>query len=601
MSEKEKQKEVFLDHSSHQHPFILTSEPADRRRYCWGCLRYIFSGETVYRCIHRCKYYTLHEECAEMPREITLSSHLQHSLIQKQLSKYPSKCAVCKVRVQVIGYYCSSPYPCDFQIHLGCVHSMDVTGEPSRTKHPSHPQHDLKLLWRPGRAASIRCDACGGIHSGNSYVCTVCSYSINESCAALAVTVDGPHLHGHPLSLAYRLPREYSKICRYVVHLNCAATASPLIKDVDPSVIAVPVHDVAEELIGPFVTKLGVKIMLSSDNEIVNGEYKFHSSDHRLRLISPPLHNPEESCHDDNDDEEDDADLNYSKFVCDACTAPISSSYKYISCSDCNYFLHLACFQLPPEIPSHPLHPNPHHILTLHTRPKLNFVYCNICGFYTNGLFYSCNKCIFKVDIKCVSLPDTIKHAAHPHHRPNLLTTVVTSQRDFYFVRMCNECGSDAFGHVCYTCDVCQIILHSKCAVLPAQVSNPRWDKHPLPLTFHATANHPSDFYCEVCEKQMHPKMWMYHCRDCDVSIHPKCLPTSGAYRNIKFGHRYDIGTLHQHPIVHQLTNKLRCDVCGKRNVHGTRGFQCGSHKCDFFMCFHSCGAKHRNVIHAID
>ncbi|XP_042009693.1 uncharacterized protein LOC121759369 [Salvia splendens] len=64
---------------------------------------------------------------------------------------------------------------------------MDMMGERSSfTKHPSHPQHHLKLLWRPGHGASIRCDACGVIHRGNSYICTVCQYIINETCAALA-------------------------------------------------------------------------------------------------------------------------------------------------------------------------------------------------------------------------------------------------------------------------------------------------------------------------------------------------------------------------------------------------------------------------------
>lgn len=336
------------------------------------------------------------------------------------------------------------------------------------------------------------------------------------------------------------------------------------------------------------------------DNEIVKGKYKLHNPDHQLRLISPSLHDQEEN---DNSDNDDDVDLNCglkSKLVCGGCTGPISSSNKYVSCGECNYDVHLTCFQLPVELPSHPFHQQPHHILTLQTPPKLDSVFCNICRFYTNGLFYGCTKCDFKVDIKCVSLPDTIKHEVHPRHHLKLQTEEMTR---YSYIRPCRACNWSTWDRASYKCDVCHIMFHAECALLPKQVSNRRWDKHLLLLTYNASANHPSKFYCEVCERNMNPKWWMYHCRECDVSIHTKCLPTtSGEYRNVKFGQRYDLGKFHQHPVVHQLTNRLRCNVCCKRKVYGTLGFQCASDKCDFFMCLKWwCGGTHKDNIRAIE
>ncbi|XP_057779772.1 uncharacterized protein LOC130998367 [Salvia miltiorrhiza] len=488
MSEKGKNEVIELDHFFHKHPLILT-ERAGRTEYdlCSGCWRYIFSGETIYRC-RDCSSPTLHEECAEMPREITLSLHPQHTLVQKESRR--RSCSVCGKGIRGIGYYCSSSGSCQFQIHLGCARSMDVMGAAAAgNQHPSHPQHELKLLWRPGRAASLRCDACSTIHRGNSYLCTVCQYSINESCAALPATLDH-HLHGHPLSLAYCLPLDYIKwnfkcdvcfkdllrkywvyhceICRYVAHINCAITTSPVIMSnidvdaVDGDVIAFPIND-AVELIGRFVTRLGVTV-ISHDNEIVKGKYKLHNPDHQLHLISSSRLEEEEEEEGDNSDDEDDDDLNYglkSTLVCDGCTGPIlekkqksgsSSSNKYISCGECKYSLHLPCFQSPTELSSHPLHPEPDHILTLQTGPKLNFVYCSFCRFYTNGLFYECKMCNFKVDIKCISLPDTIKHAAHPHHHLKLLTKEITRNSGFW-LRACSACGYDTFADVCYRCD----------------------------------------------------------------------------------------------------------------------------------------------------
>ncbi|XP_047983285.1 uncharacterized protein LOC125224001 isoform X2 [Salvia hispanica] len=539
----------------------------------------------------------LHEECAEMPREITHALHPQHSLIQQRALAYwdsNTTCAVCGGWTVEIAYTCDA---CKFNIHIKCAHSMDMMGEASFTKHPSHPQHHLKLLRRRGRG--IRCDACGVIHPGNSYICTVCDYCINETCATLGPTTNRL-LHDHPLSLAYRLPQEYIE---YVVHINCAFTLSPPIRsNNDGDVLVLPTNNVAGDVIGAFVRKLGVTV-ICNDNELVKGKYKLHNPEHQLRLISASMHDDEEEEgeNDDDDDDEDDAELDPcgSQIVCDGCTDPISWWSNYISCGECNFFLHLACFKLPAELSCHPLHPEHDHMLTLQMSHKLRSVYCKVCSYNTNGLFYRCTHCNFEADIKCVSLPDIIKHRAHPHHL-NLYTREMTMALT-HIARLCSACGDNPYFFPCYRCDVCQISFDFKCVLLPLQVNNRRWDKHPLPLTFDATANHPSDFYCEVCETKMHPRSGMYHCRDCDVSIHPTCLKTvGGEYRNFKFGQRCDVGALHQHPVVCQLTNKLGCSICGVRKVYGTPGLQCASQNCDFFMCADDCGG-YENSIHTID
>ncbi|KAH6771927.1 hypothetical protein C2S51_010331 [Perilla frutescens var. frutescens] len=272
-----------------------------------------------------------------------------------------------------------------------------------------------------------------------------------------------------------------------------------------------------------------------------------------------------------------------------------------MSCGECKYYLHWACFHLPPELPSHPLHLTTDHTLTLQTPPKLDLTYCRICRSHTNGLFYKCTECSFKADIKCASLPDIIKHASHPQHHLKLLTTEITNESS-YWERLCVACGRDTIFDVCYRCDICKIIMHASCVLLPATVTNPVWDKHPLPLTSDASINHPSGFYCDICEQEMNPKRWMYHCRHCDFSLHPRCFPNaSGEYRNIKFGQRYTTAA-HHHPLAYQLlSTKLRCDVCGKRKYHGSRGFQCHSHKCEFFMCFAPCGKRLLDSMQVVD
>ncbi|XP_047952297.1 uncharacterized protein LOC125197820 [Salvia hispanica] len=464
---------ILLDHPIHHHQLILTEFDGTRRNQCEGCLRCFFYGEAIYVCTHRCSYPLLHEACAEMPREITLSLHPQHTSSKSK--------AIVFAQSATMGST------------LATAAVLALADSKSTQFAEEH-----------------RSDGC-------NFTCHLDRY----------------HLHDHPLSLAYGLPLEYIEyhleecqvcykellprywvyhcgLCKYVSHINCALSTTALMMsntDDDTNVVAFPINDASEEIIGPFVAKLGIPA-ISHDNEIVKGKYKLHNPDHQLRLISPSLHDQEE-----NDNSDDDVDLNCglkSKLVCDGCTGPISSLNKYVSCGECNYIVHLTCFQLPVELSSHPFHQEPHHILTLQTPPTLDSVFCNICQFYTNGHFYGCTKCDFKVDIKCVSLPDTIKHETHLRHNLKLQTEEITR---FGYIRPCRACNWSTWDRVSYKCDVCHIMFHAECALLPKQVSNRRWDKHLLLLTYNASANHPSKFYCEICEEYMNPKWWMYHCR----------------------------------------------------------------------------------------
>ncbi|XP_047962148.1 uncharacterized protein LOC125206983 [Salvia hispanica] len=244
------------------------------------------------------------------------------------------------------------------------------------------------------------------------------------------------------------------------------------------------------------------------------------------------------------------------------------------SIRSCKYYLHLECFQLPPQLSSLPLIHQHDHSLVLRSGDILKpwqWQRCSICNINTNGLYYACVKCkIFNVDIKCASMPDTIYHAAHPSHPLNLLPS---SQ---YF-ESCDACNDSLilFGGKSYACGTCDFMVHLRCAGLPASTTSRRWDKHhPLLLTHDATLNRPGDFYCDQCETKMNPKSWMYHCRACDVSFHPKCFSTtSGRFRNIKFGQKYEIVGAHCHALTYQiLTTKRYCNFCGE-NKHEDHGF----------------------------
>ncbi|XP_047957356.1 uncharacterized protein LOC125203113 [Salvia hispanica] len=349
-----------------------------------------------------------------------------------------------------------------------------------------------------------------------------------------------------------------------------------------------------ETLIPPII------IPAAATDELMKVKYEFLHHQHQLTLFSSSDPSQEE----EEEEEEEENEENYgvrSELICDGCITPISSSSNYfMSCSECNYNLHLACFHLPPQLSPLPLHQRADHQLVLQSLDKhqpWERLSCIVCGYETNGLFYTCTKCYFVVDIKCACMPDTILHAAHPQH---LLKYVTPSEPgielDLWHLS-CAGCynNDNMFLHNYYRCSnsSCDFILHIECAVLPASVSSRRWDEHhPLLLTYDATLNRPGDFYCDQCETQMNPRSWMYHCRACDVSFHPKCFPTtSGWLRNIKFGQEYDVNAeTHPHTLTFQLlTTKRRCDICD-RDMHEQEGFYCAL--CNFFICFHDCGER---------
>ncbi|XP_047962167.1 uncharacterized protein LOC125207000 [Salvia hispanica] len=285
---------------------------------------------------------------------------------------------------------------CSFQMHLRCAQGggmVDATGDDDDKKrrsiirHPSHPDHELKL-WR--RSCSFKCDACSTRREGSSYTCTndACEYWIHEKCASLPQSFKRED-HHHFLSLSFHVPYEYlnfnykcdvcntyllpnywiyhCQICRFIVHIKCVFNKQPRItENIGKDMIHLPTNEVAEELITPFVmrqrggeTLIPPIIIPAAVDELRKVKYEFLHHQHQLTLVSSG---------DRSQEEEEEDEENYgvrSELICDACITPISSSsttsssnsnskcyYYYMSCSECKYNLHLACFHLPPQLSS---------------------------------------------------------------------------------------------------------------------------------------------------------------------------------------------------------------------------------------------------------
>ncbi|KAJ0677227.1 putative chromatin regulator PHD family [Helianthus annuus] len=202
---------------------------------------------------------------------------------------------------------------------------------------------------------------------------------------------------------------------------------------------------------------------------------------------------------------------------------------------------------------------------------------CAVCELPSNGFAYGCIMCDFYVDINCAFIPKEITHDAHPNH---LLSIVKSSAKQSK--EICRACKySMRRRNLVFHCPSCNFYIHVECVLLLPRVIKHKLDKHPLNLRYEPAENHISEYFCEICEDELIPWQWFYHCTICAQSMHAACVPlilqceqnTYVANRkcvyeflNVKFGGTLEIKD-HSHHLafVQGLESDGECSECGDR------------------------------------
>ncbi|XP_059430252.1 uncharacterized protein LOC132163892 [Corylus avellana] len=196
--------------------------------------------------------------------------------------------------------------------------------------------------------------------------------------------------------------------------------------------------------------------------------------------------------------------------VCSGCKESVwGGAYK---CSECNFFLHKSCAELPPEI-QHSLHPNHTFVLQLPSQLKL----CEACyGSCENSFFYHCNTCDFEgLHVECASGWRTKPDNCHQHE-------FVPIFQQIHFT--CEACGEDcnSFAQVCR---ICQLLVHTECTEMPRSIRIIA-DRHLLTLIYSlgkVMKEHDDHVFCNLCYKKLKLKYGGYYCRECDFVTHLEC------------------------------------------------------------------------------
>ncbi|KAI3691950.1 hypothetical protein L6452_31753 [Arctium lappa] len=551
---------------------------------CYGCREPILGG-FAYGCTS-CSHF-LHETCANLTPVINHHLHPLHPLMLVARKSNYWHCDVCNSRGLVKGFsYCCMS--CDFDACTKCGLAIALKEEALiEFKHEGHPQHTLTLQLR---SASFRCDACHAKDEDLFYQCNNCDFWMHKTCASLAPTIDLPHHPNHPLVLVYSLPDNFYNFkyycefcdklilkngwlyhcanCRYFAHIKCALNAEqPSIPSdslgttlVEENVNKFPHFPMPEPFIDPLKLLHLEKVSLDGNGAT---EISHWSHDHLLILNVEPRGNnmPNIRCGDQIE-------------VCNGCTRPLS--LPYYNCKDgCSFTLHEYCAELPLTL-EHQLHPN-HSLDLVDTYRDKYFYRCNGCFSLCNNFVYKCETCKFYLDVNCGFLPNTIIHKSHKHPLiqvidPNLL---------------CKACDKTSTS-ISFACKVCNFQLDMFCAIQSPHFLTHRYCKgHEIPLTYPPVEDHPEDFYCDICEEEMHPKFPLYHCHKCKNSFHLDCINRIDLFANVN-----KKGTIirlyHKHPLTFVRRKKASTYVCFLCNldISGRLMLECRTGTCPFIVCY---------------
>ncbi|KAL1166552.1 hypothetical protein V6Z11_A06G204000, partial [Gossypium hirsutum] len=411
-----------------------------------------------------CPFFILHKKCLdELPTKINHPSYHVHPIFLNR-SDRGCFCNLCQKQHSGPFYGCSL---CHFNINIGCALPMSIV------------------------EGSFICDACGTEGNSISYICSTCNIMVHKKCTSLPRVIKFSR-HDHCIFHKYfleDLTRQDCKICfnevrldrgnyscgkpgcNYIVHVNCVLEDNDLYKVIEE-------EKQWEELYKKSMQSSIIRVI--DVNEAREATKIEHFSHQHCLLLADKM--------------EEEIDRK-----CDGCMLSISNLFYY--CSECPFFLHKTCVELP-KIKQHWFRQSSA-ILNFE-----GFLECNFCCRPCSGFFYSIGEYL-RMCLMCAKITDIIKCEGHQHFL----------FFDFKCKENCNGCGIRCWRGA-FKCRQCRFVLDFACLALPHSAFH-KIDEHMLKLTYH---DDKEKSYCDICEQERDPTLWYYSCSICDTSAHPKCV-----------------------------------------------------------------------------
>ncbi|KAE8723654.1 hypothetical protein F3Y22_tig00012104pilonHSYRG00057 [Hibiscus syriacus] len=401
-----------------------------------------------------------------------------------------------------------------------------------------------------------------------SYICSTCSITVHKDCISLPRIIKFSR-HDHCLFHKYflqtrELTKQDCKICfkevkfergsyscvksgcSYIVHVNCALEDYRFYEVVERESRCEELYGSSSKSTQPSITRV---VEVSEDGEATKIEHFSHEG-HCLVLA---------------DKMEEETDRR-----CDGCMLPVSTLFYYCSESECHFYLHKNCA----ELPGVKRHWFRRYTADLDSR---SFMRCALCKRPCSGFFYEVEGYL-DVCLRCAEVPDVIEFQGHEH----LLFY------DFKCRERCNGCGADPGGEGAFRCGKCSFTLDFKCLSLPHSVVH-KIDQHQLNLTYHDDNDYSKHLHCDICEVKRDRSLWYYCCSICDTSAHPDCI--LGEFPFLKDGITLSpyYGYRHYHDVqfLRKAEDYPNCSSCRQRCRREI--VKCTESTCNYIAHFKCC------------
>ncbi|KAK8350349.1 hypothetical protein V6Z12_A06G203000 [Gossypium hirsutum] len=382
-------------------------------------------------------YFSIDIKCAKLSSSYKFNQPSKHDIHQHPLTLIESPTSTIDVPKRFNCSWCHKPLIDAIYLCLDCplfiIHKKCLDELLTEIDHLTHRLHPLIL--NPSDSDYL-CNLCQKQHSRPFYGCSLCHFNINVECAWPRSTVEDRSRHQHPFTLFRRqdsfICDAYCKICFEEVRLERGSYSC--VKQGCNYVVHSSIIRVIE------VNKAG---------EATKIEHFSHQ--HCLVLA---------------DKMEEEIDRK-----CDGCMLPISNIFYY--CSECPFFLHKTCAELP-RIKQHWFR---------QSNATLNFDSFNIfnfCDRHYSGFFYKIKK-YWDMCLRCAKVADIIKWS------------------DKY----CNGCGNRC-RRAAFKCGKCKFTLDFGCLTLPHSAFH-KIDEHMLNRTYH---DDKEESYCDICEQERDPSLY---------------------------------------------------------------------------------------------
>uniref|UniRef100_A0A1J3C7C1 DC1 domain-containing protein n=1 Tax=Noccaea caerulescens TaxID=107243 RepID=A0A1J3C7C1_NOCCA len=161
-------------------------------------------------------------------------------------------------------------------------------------------------------------------------------------------------------------------------------------------------------------------------------------------------------------------------------------------------------------------HPSHSHPLRGHKAQAEEEIICSGCDLDLVGAAFKCTKseCDYFLHKSCFDLPRETRHKSHLDHPLTLLYSPPYESSTY----TCDACGEYGSGFV-YNCSICKWDLHVGCVFMPELVERED-HAHPLTLLYRTPYQNGLIFNCDVCQEAVPDNLWSYYCKECDYGTH---------------------------------------------------------------------------------